>query len=60
MPGRLTQPEYWRSRAEEARAQATQFSDPTARQFLWNIAENYDQLADQQERLVRGAPKVER
>ena len=43
--------DYWRARAEEARTQADQMTDLTARRTLLDIAENYDQLAEQAERL---------
>jgi hypothetical protein len=42
--------DYWRDRAEEARAQADQMRDPSARRTLLDIAdENYGQLAQQAE-----------
>ncbi len=50
MPAKLGA-EYWRERAEEARAQAEQMPDPTARRTLLDIAENYEQLAEQAERM---------
>jgi hypothetical protein len=50
MPARLGA-EYWRERAEEARVQADQMRDPAARRTLLEIAQNYEQLADQAERL---------
>jgi hypothetical protein len=43
--------EYWHERAEEARAHAEQMSDPAARRTLLDIAENYEQLAAQAERM---------
>ena len=48
-PTRLT-PDYWRARAEEARANAQQMKDPDAKQALFKIAEVYDQLAQRAER----------
>ena len=60
MPSRLMDPDYWRWRAEEARAQASEMNDPRARQVLLDIAENYDQLAEQQQRLTHSAPPSER
>jgi hypothetical protein len=42
-------PDYWRSRAEEARAQAEQMKDADAKQALRKIAEIYEQLAEQAE-----------
>jgi hypothetical protein len=50
MPARLGA-EYWRERAEEARTQADQMRDPDARRTLLEIAENYEQLAEQAERM---------
>ena len=43
--------QYWRERAEEARTQANDMRDPGARQTLLEIADNYEQLADQAERM---------
>jgi hypothetical protein len=43
--------EYWRERAEEARAHAEQMQTQLARKTLLNMVENYDQLAEQAERL---------
>ena len=43
--------DYWRERAEEARAQASEMREPTAKRTLLDIAENYDQLAEQAEGL---------
>jgi hypothetical protein len=57
MPTRLMDPAYWRSRAEEARAQASQQNDPQARQMLLDIADNYEQIAEQRERLARDTPR---
>jgi len=42
---------YWRDRAEEARTQADQMGSLDARKTLLEIAENYDQLARQAERI---------
>jgi hypothetical protein len=50
---RLYDSEYWRNRAEEARAQASEMKDERARKTLLDIAENYDQLAEQAEHLLR-------
>jgi len=38
--------EYWRRRANEARAEAREAKDPDARQALLGIAELCDQLAE--------------
>ena len=53
MPERLGA-EYWRERAEEARAQASQMRDPRARRMLLDIAENYEQVAQQSEAIRKG------
>jgi hypothetical protein len=45
----LTDAEYWLARAAEARAHAREMPDPDARRTLLEIAENYQQLADQAE-----------
>jgi hypothetical protein len=45
----LMDAEYWLERAEEARAQASEMHDPDAKRTLLEIAENYQQLADQAE-----------
>jgi hypothetical protein len=42
--------EYWRRRAEEARTQAQEAKDPSAKQALLKIAELCDQLAQEAER----------
>jgi hypothetical protein len=48
MPDRLGA-DYWRERAQKARAQANDMGDPRASCALLAIAENYDQLAEQAE-----------
>jgi hypothetical protein len=60
MPSKLFDPEHWRSRAEEARALARQMSDPRASKMLLDIAEDYDQLAEQRGRLARRARQSKR
>ena len=42
----ITDPAYWRQRAEEARGMAKQLSDPVARQTLEDIAAACNQLAN--------------
>ena len=42
--------EYWRSRAEEARAVGAQMSDELTLQTIENIAASYDKLAGWAER----------
>jgi len=59
MPDRLGV-EYWRARAREARVQAGKMSDLTARRALLGIAEKYEQIAEQAERIQKtGKPAVE-
>jgi hypothetical protein len=41
----ITDPAFWRERAEEARRMAEQLSDAVAQQTLRDIAEGYEQLA---------------
>lgn len=50
MPDKLGA-DYWRERALDARAQAEQMRTPDARRTLLEIAENYDQLAAQADRI---------
>ena len=45
--------EYWRSRAEEARAVAEQMADDLTRLTMENIAASYDKLAAWAERHKR-------
>ncbi len=59
MPDRLGA-EYWRARAREARIQAREMHDRTAMLALLGIAENYEQIAEQAERIHKtGKPAVE-
>jgi hypothetical protein len=48
-------PKHWRVRAEEARANAGQMSDPNAKLKMLAIAENYERLAQQAEQRLRDA-----
>ena len=41
----LSDPDYWRQRAEESRALAMQISDKTAKQTMLWIADDCDNLA---------------
>jgi hypothetical protein len=50
MPVRLGA-DYWRERAEEARIHASQMRHPDAKRTLLHIAENYEQLAEQADRM---------
>jgi F0F1-type ATP synthase membrane subunit b/b' len=47
--------DYWRERAEEARAQASEMRDPGTKRTLLEIAQNYEQLADQAETIRKTA-----
>jgi pyruvate-formate lyase len=42
----LDDAEHWWSRAEEARTIAEIMTDPEARRIMFDIAENYDRLAE--------------
>jgi len=41
----LNDPEYWRRRAEEARAVAVQMTDPHTKAIMLSIAQDYEKLA---------------
>ena len=47
--------EYWRGRAEEARAVADQFRDPSSWRTMMAIAEGYEQMSKVAERLAESA-----
>jgi hypothetical protein len=44
-PTHLDNPDFWRARADEARAQADQMRDQDAKQALLGIANVYERLA---------------
>jgi hypothetical protein len=48
----LVDPQYWRDRAEEARARAEQMHTAEAKLVLLRIAASYDRLAEHAERLA--------
>ncbi|HEV2547862.1 MAG TPA: hypothetical protein VGU20_11020 [Stellaceae bacterium] len=48
MPDR-SDADYWRERAQQARAQSVARRDVEGRRALQHIAQNYDQLAEQAE-----------
>jgi hypothetical protein len=50
MPDRLGA-DHWRERPEKARVQASNIGDEKARRTLLSIAGNYEQLAEQAERI---------
>jgi hypothetical protein len=45
-------------RAEELRATASQFAEPSAQEMLLRAATNYEQLASLAEGLMTGTPKA--
>lgn len=49
---------WWRMRAGELRATASQFAEPSAQEMLLRAASNYEQLASHAERLMTGTPKA--
>ena len=49
----LLNPNYWRQRAEEARAMATMLSDKHAQEHLHSVARSYDRLAELAEERVK-------
>lgn len=54
----LNDPDHWRQRAEEARTRAEGFTDASSRQAMFQIAENYDQLARHAESRARIAHDI--
>jgi hypothetical protein len=42
-------PDYWRNRAEEARAIAVQMTDPHTKAVMLTIAQDYEKLAESAE-----------
>ncbi len=42
----IDNPEYWRSRAEEARALAEMLEDPEAKRMMMDVVEGYERLAE--------------
>ena len=42
----INHPEYWRRRAEEARALAKMLEDPEARRMMMGVVEGYERLAE--------------
>ena len=54
MPEKLElSPEYWRKRGEEARTIAEMITDNFARDTMFDIARQYDELAERAERRQR-------
>jgi hypothetical protein len=48
-PSGTYDPEYWRQRAEEARAIAVQMTDPHTKAVMLGIAQDYEKLAKRAE-----------
>jgi hypothetical protein len=48
-------PDYWRSRAEEARAIGVNMTDPHTKAVMFSIAQDYEKLAQRAE-LRAGKP----
>ena len=42
-------PDYWRNRAEEARAVGMQMTDPRTQAVMFSIAQDYEKLAQRAE-----------
>jgi hypothetical protein len=51
--GLLDDPQYWRDRAEEARARAEQIKDPDNKHIMLKIAEGHDRQAALLEKKLR-------
>jgi len=50
---KISDPQYWRRRAEEARTVAAELIDPEAKRKMLKIAEDYERLAIRPERRLR-------
>lgn len=54
MAGLLSNPQYWRARAEETRTLADSLTDKESKQIMLGVAKDYDRLAQRaEERLNR-------
>jgi hypothetical protein len=53
----INNPQHWRDRAEEARVNAEQMSDPEAKRMMLEIAEGYLRLAERAEQRRRESEK---
>jgi hypothetical protein len=53
----MNNPVHWRNRAEEARVNAEQMSDPESKRMMLEIAEGYLLLAERAERRLRESEK---
>jgi hypothetical protein len=50
---KISDPEYWRRRAEEARTLADELTDPETKRKMIKIAEDYETLAIRGEQRLR-------
>jgi hypothetical protein len=53
----MNNPQHWRDRAEEARVNAEQMSDPESRRMMLEIADGYVRLAERAEQRLRESEK---
>jgi hypothetical protein len=53
----MNNPQHWRDRAEEARVNAEQMSDPDSKRMMLEIADGYMRLAERAERRLRESEK---
>jgi hypothetical protein len=53
----MNNPQHWRDRAEEARVNAEQMSDPESRRMMLEIADGYMRLSERAERRLRESEK---
>jgi hypothetical protein len=59
MPDKLmNNPTHWRNRAEEARANAHQMSDPESKRMMLDIAAGYERLAERAERRLHESERA--
>jgi len=54
--GLVDNPEYWRTRAEEARVVAESMQDTTSREMMLRVVRDYERMADRAEQ--RASRKV--
>jgi hypothetical protein len=50
--GRLADPQYWRDRADEARALADQMKDPETKHIMLRVAEGHERQAELLEKTI--------
>ena len=51
---KVSDPQHWRRRAEEARTLADELTDAEAKRKMLKIVEDYERLAIRPERTIRG------